>query len=820
MKIIVSLAAKIKCHYYFLYGSKQFNNQNMKNLIPFLLITIIIFVSSCGNNDNQNVQEFKFPEENFIIGLASPVNMETDTTIIFIKDYIPQDIKITGIETHEAIQYQLTDDSLQVKLKVISDDLPKLSFLKLNIGRIEYSILLKKSSKIKHKVKFDPKGKKYSKVQIKGEMNAWNPNNTNLILSEGFWETEFEVEPGTYQYLFVIDGIEMLDQENPEKISNGMGGFNSVLKAGIVDESKLPVIYTESFCPNVVNITFKNNVSELLATYRNFELDKSFFNLKEDTFQIVIPADENNHNRAYIRIWAYNDYGISNDLLIPIQKGQVLTDVKDLTRTDFNSAVLYNAFVDRFNDGDASNNRKTKGAIHPRANYHGGDIKGITQKIEDGYFEDLGINTIWVSPIVKNPEGAWGMYPNPKTKFSAYHGYWPISFTLIDDRFGTEEEFKLLVETAHKHNMNVLLDIVANHVHKEHPVYQAHKDWATNLYLPDGTLNTERWDDHRLTTWFDVFLPTLDLAKPDVYNMLSDSAVYWIEKYNLDGFRHDATKHIPEIFWQTLTHKIKTRVSIPQNRSIFQIGETYGSPELISSYVNTGQLDAQFDFNVYDATVAAVTGNSSFENLARVLKKSQKYYGSNHLMGNITGNQDRGRFISYASGSLRFDEDAKLAGWTREVGILDSVGYKKCAVLNAIVATIPGIPVMFYGDEIGIPGGNDPDNRKMMRFNNLIKEEQELKNITKTLLHFRKSSLPLMYGDLQIIEANEELFIFSRSYFNKTIYIIINTGNEEKALNIKVNDTKFKALFKSDFKITDNKVEIHLKGNSFEILSN
>lgn len=793
----------------------------MKNLIPILFLSIIFYATSCKNSEDNNVQEFKFSDENFIIGLASPINLETDTTIVFIKDYIPQDVEITGIETHEAIRHQLSGDSLQIKLKVISDDLPNLSFLKLNLVGIEYSILLKKSEKIIQKFSFDPKERKYYKVQIKGEMNAWNPNNTNLSLNNGIWETEFEIEPGTYQYLFVINGREMLDPENPEKISNGMGGFNSVLKVGTIDESKLPRIHTDSYDSNLINITYENEISELIVLYKNYELDESFINIKDNAFQIIIPGDARDQNRTHIRVWAYNDYGVSNDLLIPIQKGQVLTDAKDLTRTDFHSAVLYNAFVDRFNDGDVSNNRPTKDrAIHPKANFHGGDITGITKKIKDGYFKDLGINTIWVSPVVKNPEGAWGMYPNPKTKFSAYHGYWPISFTLIDNRFGTEEEFKHLVKTAHKHNMNVLLDIVANHVHKNHPVYQEHKDWATNLYLPDGTLNTERWDDHRLTTWFDVFLPTLDLSKPEVYNMLSDSAVYWIEKYDLDGFRHDATKHIPEVFWQTLTQKIKKKIVIPQKRKIFQIGETYGSPELISSYVNTGQLDAQFDFNVYDATVAAVTANSSFENLARVIITGQKYYGSNHLMGNITGNQDRGRFISYASGSLRFNEDAKFAGWTREVGVLDTVGYKKCAVLNAVISTIPGIPVIFYGDEIGIPGGNDPDNRKMMRFDNLIQEEKELKDITKTLLHFRKSSLSLMYGDLQIIQANEDVFIFSRSYFNETVYIIINTSNEEKILSFNVNDTKFKALFKSNFKINNNKIEIKLKGNSFEILSN
>ena len=792
----------------------------MKKLLPFILIATLIFAFSCKNNEGaENVQEFSFPAENFIPGLASPVNLNTDTTIVSLKDYIPQDVEITGIKTNEAIQHKLSEDSLQLKLIVISNNLPKLSFLKINLVGIEHSILLKKSDKIKQKITFNPQGKTYQKVQIKGEMNAWNPNNTNLVLKDGIYETEFEIEPGTYQYLFVINGREKLDPANPKKISNGIGGFNSVMKVGVLDESNVPQIVTNSYAPNVINITFKNNVTELLATYRNFELDNSFFNIHEDTFQIVIPKDENKKT-AYIRIWAYNDYGISNDLLIPVQNKKVITDVNKLSRTDFHSAILYNTFVDRFKDGNPANNKPTKGAIQQKANFHGGDIAGIIQKINDGYFEDLGINTIWVSPVVRNPKGAWGMYPNPKTKFSAYHGYWPVSFTKIDERFGTEEELSQLVETAHKHNLNVLLDFVANHVHQEHPYYKQHPENVTQLHLPDGTLNTERWDDHRLTTWFDVFLPTLDLSKPEVYNMLSDSAVYWIKKYNLDGFRHDATKHIPEIFWQTLTKKLKLEVEIPQNKKLFQIGETYGSPELISSYVNTGQLDAQFDFNVYDATVSAITSNSSFKNLARVLKTSQKYYGSNHLMGNITGNQDRGRFISYASGSLRFDEDAKLAGWTREVGVKDSVGYDKCAILNAVVATIPGIPVIFYGDEIGIPGGNDPDNRKMMRFDGLNKREQKLKDITKTLLHFRKSSLPLMYGDLQIIEASKNSFIYSRSYFGKTVYIIINSSKGNKTFKIETNKTNLKALFKTNFTTNNNEVEIMLRGNSFEILSN
>jgi glycosidase len=145
--------------------------------------------------------------------------------------------------------------------------------------------------------------------------------------------------------------------------------------------------------------------------------------------------------------------------------------------------------------------------------------------------------------------------------------------------------------------MNVLLDYVAHHVHNEHPFYKQHPEWATSLYLPDGSLNTERWDDQRLTTWFDTFMPTLDLSNPKVVDMMSDSALFWLREFDLDGFRHDACKHITEEFWRELTYKMKKNF---REKDLYQIGETYGSPKLIASYLTTGMLNGQFDFNVYD----------------------------------------------------------------------------------------------------------------------------------------------------------------------------------------------------------------------------
>ncbi|NOZ34010.1 MAG: alpha-amylase [Chlorobi bacterium] len=794
----------------------------MKNIF-LLLISVIIITTSCNNQNN--VREFKFSEIEPITGLASPVNLNPDTATVFIKDYFPENYVFDSITANKYLKLQLSDDSLQLKIIVTSDSLPKLSVLKFYLLGIEQDILLKKSEKIKYEFSFNPEDKKYKKVQIKGEMNAWNPNNTNLKFENGIWKTEIIAEPGNYQYLIVADGKEMLDLANPVKISNGMGGFNSVMKIGKTNNTELPYIFTKLTDDNLIFIGFKNNIKQLVILYKNFELSGDFITKSDTAYRIIIPGDARDQNRTFVRVYAANDSGFSDDLLIPLEKGKVVNHVRQLTRTDFEAATIYNVFIDRFFDGDSTNDRPTPDKrILPKANYFGGDIKGITDKIKSGYFQNLGINTIWISPIVKNVDGAYGNNAKPKTKFSAYHGYWPVSFTLIDSHFGTERDFKELVKTAHENNMNVLLDFVANHVHKEHPYYKQHPENFTQLHLPDGTLNLERWDDHRLTTWFDTFLPSLDLTKPEVYNMLSDSAVYWIKKYNLDGFRHDATKHIPNIFWQTLTQKIKTEIEIPEKRRIYQIGETYGSPELIASYVNTGQLNAQFDFNVYDAFTQAVAGNSSFTHLIDVMKTSFKYYGYHNLMGNITGNQDRGRFISYAGGSLRFNEDAKLAGWTRDIEVGNPVAYKKSAQLAAFISTIPGIPVIYYGDEIGMPGGNDPDNRRMMKFNNLNIPQNDLKATFSALLSLRRNSLPLIYGDFKFLKCTDDILIYQRTYFDQIFIIALNKTNQDYTAKINIDKRfdliKLHSEFSITFKENNNTLEFTIPANGFAILSN
>ena len=533
------------------------------------------------------------------------------------------------------------------------------------------------------------------------------------------------------------------------------------------------------FYDTVVNPSFE-------AFVQNTLIDHSLWQEEEDgtwTLDISNLTLENCPGRAYLRIFAEDETFLYNDMLLPLQDGKVITDASELNRHDPQAQVLYSLLVDRFHDGNKANNWKMNSPeVLDIVDYQGGDLAGITAKISEGYFDQLGVNTLWISPITQNPFDAWGRYEfkngnkyDPSktyTKFSGYHGYWPIYATQLESRFGTPAELRTLLDTAHAHGMNVVLDYVANHMHINSPTLQAHPDWHTDSILPDGRRNFELWDEARLTTWFDTHIPSLDLERPEVCEAMTDSALYWLENYALDGFRHDACKHIPEGYWRMLGQKIATRWP---GRAIWMIGETYGSPELIGSYVKSGMLDAQFDFNVYFTAREALCGLKGMDEVLNNELTSLRTYGAHHTMGNISGNHDQIRFASIAGGDIDITSQGKEEGWTREVGIGDAEkAYKRALLLEVLNMTLPGVPCIYQGDEYAEVGGNDPDNRHMMRFDNLNEEERNMRKQVAELIHMRRHSMPLLYGDfIPLIDRPDEI-IYQRVYLGEKITVIIN----------------------------------------------
>jgi len=760
-----------------------------------------------------------------ILGTSAPLTLPLDTGTIYLGDYFSTVSSIDSLGKVKGATFQLSADKQTAKVTVNAAEIKYLSSLTIYSNKGNAHILLKKSAKQNFTYRFDAKGAVYQSVLIAGDINGWTPSKTPLTLKNGKWEFTAPLNPGKYSYQLVIDGKWILDPDNAVKTSNGSGGYNSVMQVSFGDDTKVPVLFTKSAEANSINIGAENSITQYFVFLNNDLLGESEFSRNASGLKINIPKFAFTLPNAAIRVYSYNEFGASNDLNIPLQAGKIVTNASNLKRDDYHAATLYFMMVDRFNDGDKSiNNPVVDARVDPKANYQGGDLKGITAKIKDGYFKNLGINTIWVSPIVQNPLSAYQEYPEPRRWFSGYHGYWPVYTTKVDNRFGDDAALMELVKTAHDNNMNVLMDFVSNHIHEENPLYKSHPDWFSSMYLKDSTVNIRIWDEQRLTTWFDTFMPDIDFTKPEAVEAFSDSALYWMEKFDLDGFRHDATKHVSEVFWRALTKKMKERIVAKGDKNIYQIGETFGTRELIGSYIGSGMMDAQFDFNLYfDARPVFAGGDESFDKVAASMKETMQYYGSHSLMGNITGNHDMPRFLYYAGGAEKEGEDEKEAGWSRNIKVEDPKGYARLKMLNAFVMSIPGIPIVYYGDEIGMPGAGDPDNRRMMQFSNLKPEEKAVKITTEQLINLRRNSMPLIYGDTRVLKADKNQLVYLRQYFNQSAIVAFNRSNLpatfEVSLPAYTNTEGLKSNFGNSFKVDGKTIKITVAPLSFEIIT-
>lgn len=784
-----------------------------------LCALIGLVLLSCSGPKSEDTAAPSNAHVDYIAGLASPIKLSFDTTTVHLSDYIQL---VDQIDHVVFLNDTLKIDTTTYEVRITQTPSNSITPLEISVNGVRHELPVFKSEKQKYSFTYTSPNSP-SQVAIAGNLNGWNASASPLQREGEEWKTTFILNPGVYEYQIVEDGKWMLDATNDQKKSNGQGGFNSTFVVGN-PEASAPSITTRRPLDQRIPIEVSSEATVHVWWENSFVAEMNVQPMADTIWSITPPEAAFNLETSTLRVWAEHNGLRGNDLKIPLKNGIPVTSSNELARTDPHKWIMYFLMVDRFADGDSTNNMPVDdSSILTIANHFGGDLAGVTKKVNDGYFDELGMNTIWVSPITTNAEGAWGLWDKGITStFSGYHGYWPVSSSEIDPHFGTEAVFTELINEVHADNMNIIVDYVANHVHQNHPVYQQHKDWATPLYLPDGRMNTELWDEQRLTTWFDTFLPTLDLENPVVADAMSDSALFWLKHYDIDGFRHDATKHIPESFWRMLTLKAKNEVLNPdgknnQERKAFQIGETYGNPELISSYVSSGMLDAQFDFNLYDACVDAFAKDeTTFSNLERVLKESLHYYGSHHLMGNITGNQDRVRFASYADGGVDFSEDGKLAGWTREINNNGKEGFEKMLLLQTFILTTPGIPCVYYGDEIAMPGGNDPDNRRMMLFNDLNPDQQKLRSAVSALAKMRANRMSLVYGDLVIKEASEDLFAFERTYLGEKTLVFIHKGPEQSISLAEYTSDLIKALLLENAEVTGDSLK--LKENAVAVL--
>ena len=797
----------------------------LKNFTKLFVFAVIIAFTFLTNISAQKIKD-----------LIEPVNLvagRMDSTLLSDMFYVDDYTGIT-LNHNSTIEVKFNFD----QSKLIFNPMPDAEGLFLvgfSFYKNHYVIPVRVIQQQMIEFKFKPE-KKYNKVFLFGSFNSWNRSDLQMKESNGEYEITIPLEPGRYQYKFFADGTELVDPENPDKIPNGMGDYNSVLTINPKHKSQpfLHILGSEfSKDENEFSFVYENHETNkkisgqnLIALLNNNSITLKHIKISGDTIKISLPSSELEGENT-LRFAITQDGQSTNIQNLILFNGKPAgSNNKNFTWHD---AIIYSALIDRFNDGDKSIDKPIKqDSLFDKANYMGGDFQGIINKFNEGYFDSLGITTLWISPVYDNTNHAFREYPKPHRWFSGYHGYWPIKPRSVEEEFGTMAKLKELIGTAHKHNVKILLDIVAHHVHIEHPYYKNHRDWFGHLKLPDGRLNLRMWDEYRLTTWFEPFMPTFDfIDSKAAVNAVTDDCIWWLSHTGADGFRQDAVKHIPNNFWRALNRKLEKEVEIPEHKVVFQMGETFGSYDLVKSYVNNGQLPAQFNFNLYDVAIPTfLTQNASFSQLDKEIKKGLQIFGYNNLMGNIMDSQDKDRFMAYADSDLAINDPNSIEiGWNNPPKVDHKSSYDKERLYLTYLLTIPGIPSIYYGDEIGMTGAADPDNRRVMRFGNQLtdNEKDNLVKVSK-LIHLRKNHPALRYGDYYSLIADTNVFAYIRSDMNERVLVLLNKNPEQQKVEVNLppfyGTLKLKDLLTGEIiAANNNKASINVKGIGYRIFN-
>ncbi|MGM0598773.1 MAG: alpha-amylase family glycosyl hydrolase [Candidatus Rifleibacteriota bacterium] len=393
--------------------------------------------------------------------------------------------------------------------------------------------------------------------------------------------------------------------------------------------------------------------------------------------------------------------------------------------------ILYFVLLDRFHNGNQANDYRVD--LDDPHGFHGGDIRGLVDKLE--YLDKLGITGLWISPI----------FENRRKKFfdhSAYHGYWVYDFWKTDDRFADEHELELLKKYLKKHKMKLLLDMVVNHMGYDAPFVKRNPRWFNNKG------NIKNWNDKNQLINYNIFgLPDFASHKPVVKTFFELVGRHWIDKMQPDGFRLDAVKHVPVEFWDDFN----TMMAKAGGRNFLLLGEHLnGNPASLNEIWRQGSFSTLFDYPLYYSIKEVFAEKKDCRKLASRLYFDRNYPDAG-LLATFVDNHDLDRFYSLC----------------RE-------NQKRYLLSMAFLMTVRGIPVLCYGDEIGLAGFQKPDeqNRSDMIFDRPNKVFYAVKNLIK----LRKEHVALRRGLQCHLYADKNILAFARLTPDNIAVAVFNNG--------------------------------------------
>ena len=454
---------------------------------------------------------------------------------------------------------------------------------------------------------------------------------------------------------------------------------------------------------------------------------------------------------------------------------------------DWDEAVIYFMVTDRFFDGNESNNTASGENTYGKNNaglYHGGDFAGITQKLD--YLKNLGINTIWITPIVKNIPGVkvTGTGSTDVPYNAAYHGYWASDFTQLNSTLGTKEEFKTLINEAHKKGIRIMVDIVVNHAGYDtnfEDMIRSGDDIVSGSDQKDSLSN----------------LPDFRTEDPAVSAQLVKWQTQWVKDYGIDYFRVDTVKHVENDTWAELKNAL-TEV----NPDFKMIGEYAGGGYAGNgNTLGTGEMDSDLDFDFNDQAASFVKGNIS--SVESFLASRNTALNNTYMTGQFLGSHDEDGF----------KQKLKDGGMSEDAATAASM------VAATLQITAKGQPVIYYGEEIGLTGLNNyPYQTNRYDFDWTL-----VNNDNKTYQHYKKLlSIRNAYTDVfargnrtSILASDEKGYdVVSRSYGKTTLYVGMNIKSDAQMVSIPVGDRNGSVLTDlysgKTYTVSGGKVEVSI----------
>lgn len=611
-------------------------------------------------------------------------------------------------------------------------------------------------------------------VEIVGDWNEWRrPGVVPERAPDGWRFARIDAPPGEHAYAVVEDGVWLVDKQTPMTAEHE----KREVSLQIVPDCNVPQLKVEK-----VDVSERGDAkvtAKFLASHSGAAIEPS--SLEADGLSVVsvdaktgtieLAASDLARGKSVHPIAAKDTRGVSAE----IARATIWNDGRGKEPWDPRDAVVYQVFVDRFR----GRNGAALATPATPASRAGGTLSGVRAALDSGELEALGVNTLWLSPLYANPEGE---YPgNDGRKYTSYHGYWPIASRALDPRFTSEEELDAFITDAHARGVRVLFDVVPNHVHEKHPFASEHAEW-----FHDGCICGQGscdWGANIKTCRFATYLPDFDWQRADVARTVTDDVLWWFDRFGADGVRIDAVPMVPRHATRRIATAIRTRYEHAGN-SPYVLGENFTGPGGFGSLrydLGPYGLDGSFHFPLmWTLRETLAEERAPMSKIDTDFRAGEKEWnGSGAVMGLMIGNHDVARFASVSAGHADGDT------WQPPPQPLDPLVYRKQRVALAAVLTLPGAPVVYYGDEVGLAGRSDPDCRRVMPGEGtLLPAQVETRDLARKIGKTRACSRALRRGDLTTLLADEESFVFTRKADDGEMAIVVLTRRPKLAASV------------------------------------